>query len=445
MASPLASTTRAAAPPTVTVTAPPRDWPRRVTVSPGNAASGSRAATLGVRFSLKPTGAERPPRVWTTTFTSWPEAASGTSGTVTVRPVALPPMTWAVASPKRTVFLAASSAKYCPEREMTCPGSPAAGCTDCRTGARPSTSLIATKPRSTSTSPPTGTSTLGLRQSMSRTASSAASQGGGVGGREGRLGCALAGFGKGAATGFAGSAGGASGAGGGSATMTVPGGIRTRSFGRFSFEPEATNAMRSPSDRGPVTTGSPFTKVPPMLPLSVIEIPASSQLMRRWAEPICSPTSCRLARRPDPTRIDVPSVRAKIAPSVGPPFTMRDGTSMTGPLRSLSTAPRQCCCCGAYLTVGRPVKDGRHARDGDGTRRGRGRAGRGWRRESARPHSARRRGSRWRRRPRPIGRLETSRRGRPPRRTRARSSLRSSSYWSPTKRTSALAERRFLS
>ncbi len=161
-----------------------------------------------------------------------------------------------------------------------------------------------------------------------------------MGGRTGRFG-ALAGFGKGAAAGFAGSAGGASGAGGGSVTITVPGGIRTRSFGRFSLEPEGTNAMRSPSARGPVTTASPFTKVPPMLPLSVIEIPASSQLMRRWAEPIGSPTSCRLARRPDPTRIDVPSVRAKIAPSVGPPFTMRDGTSMTGPFRSLSTAPRE--------------------------------------------------------------------------------------------------------
>ena len=42
--------------------------------------------------------------------------------------------------------------------------------------------------------------------------------------------------------------------------------------------------MRSPSDKGPVNISSPFTNVPPMLPLSVIEIPASSQVILTWAD-----------------------------------------------------------------------------------------------------------------------------------------------------------------
>jgi hypothetical protein len=116
---------------------------------------------------------------------------------------------------------------------------------------------------------------------------------------------------------------------GGGASRTLPGGIRTSNRGTCALflASAGTNEIRSPSKSRAVSTCSPLTKVPLLLPLSVIEMPLSSHSTRAWAEPISGVSSRRLARRPVPTRTAAPFWRGKTEPSAGPPVTIREGTA----------------------------------------------------------------------------------------------------------------------
>ncbi len=83
--------------------------------------------------------------------------------------------------------------------------------------------------------------------------------------------------------------------------------MRTLTFGGVAGFPGPTNSITSPSSRDTVSTGSPFTHVPFRLPLSIIEMPWSSQAtltcassMSGWSRRIC-------ARRPEPMMTVIPS------------------------------------------------------------------------------------------------------------------------------------------
>ena len=76
--------------------------------------------------------------------------------------------------------------------------------------------------------------------------------------------------------------------------------MRTLTFGGVAFDPGSTNSITSPSSRAVVSTGSPFTQVPLRLPLSIIEMPLSSQATLTCASSISGWSRRMFARRPEP-------------------------------------------------------------------------------------------------------------------------------------------------
>ena len=148
----------------------------------------------------------------------------------------------------------------------------------------------------------------------------------------GRGGGAGAGSGSG---GLAASAGG-SGSGGGAVMITEPGGMCSRSLGQSGFSRGSANVMRSPSRSGAISMGSPLTKVPVWLALSVTYSPVSSQVTLMCAELMSLGPRRRLARRPEPAMTDRSFSRGKISPSVGPPTTMSAGPSGSDGVSAIS-------------------------------------------------------------------------------------------------------------
>ncbi len=96
------------------------------------------------------------------------------------------------------------------------------------------------------------------------------------------------------------------GGGGGGGSGTTPFGMRIFTVGGVDLLPGATNSITSPSRRDTVSTGSPFTQVPFRLPLSIIEMPVSSQATLTWASSMSGWSRRIWARRPEPMMTVIP-------------------------------------------------------------------------------------------------------------------------------------------